>query len=99
VPPGGALPAPGPYPADAAFLVRPGGLVLANAGAATPSGRVARSTFLGDRLRLDGDGAAEGPLVVDADPDAEAPVGAQVGLSLRPGGLIVAPCAPKEESP
>jgi putative spermidine/putrescine transport system ATP-binding protein len=97
--PGGALPAPGPYPADAAFLVRPGGLALADAEAATLRGRVARATFLGDRLRLEIEGAAEGLLVVDADPGAEASVGARVGLSLRPGGLIVAPPAPEEESP
>ncbi len=89
--PGGRLPAPGPHPPGAAFLVRPGGLALADPGEATLAGTVARATFLGDRLRVEIDGAADGPLVVDAAPDAAAAPGARVGLALRPGGLIVAP--------
>ncbi len=95
--PGGRLPAPGQHAASMAFLVRPGGLELADPALATLTGTVSRATFLGDRLRVEIAGAAESPLVVDAAPDAAAPPCARVGLRLRDGGLIVAPKT--EETP
>lgn len=78
------------------FLVRPDGLALADAGAATLTGRVARTTYLGDRTRLIVEGAAEGPLVVDAARNTAPAPGTAIGLIARPGAVIATAPEPQE---
>ncbi|MEO1460582.1 MAG: hypothetical protein AAFV49_23910, partial [Pseudomonadota bacterium] len=62
------------------------------AGADAPlEGRLERSIFLGERLRLLVSGIAAEPLTVDAPAGFEPPADGRLRLTLRPGALLAVP--------
>ncbi|MEO1456048.1 MAG: ABC transporter ATP-binding protein [Pseudomonadota bacterium] len=86
--PGGSLALPEGAAADRAVFVRPEAIALAAPEGASLQGTVRRALFLGGRCRLVVEGAAEGPLTVDA-PGAEVPgEGSRVGLSIAPRDML-----------
>ncbi|MEL6574300.1 MAG: ABC transporter ATP-binding protein [Pseudomonadota bacterium] len=88
--PGGALPLPASRPENPVFLIRPAGLLPAGADAPL-EGRLERSIFLGERLRLLVSGIAAEPLTVDAPAGFEPPADGRLRLTLRPGALLAVP--------
>jgi len=90
--PGGRLPvSAADQTAPAIVMIRPETIRIVEADGAALTGRIDSVSFVGDRQRVVISGAANKPLMVDAQNTVRAEVGERVGLSITPEAFRILP--------